>query len=131
MEYWAKTFQDEKINTKNVHVDAFTFHDRAGTLHREDRGASDLKVGKVRDIGPGHDPFYCTRIDEWLHFMWDGTIRMCCMDYHGEVKLPNIQDTWLVDYFHSEEYRKLVASVAGMIESPEDFLCKRCISPGG
>src|ERR1019366_6126413 len=67
LDYWAKTFHDEKINPKNVHIDAFTFHDRAGTLHRADRGACDLKVGKVRDIGPGHAPFYCSRIDEWLH----------------------------------------------------------------
>ncbi len=130
-EYWRKNFQDHQINTRNVDVDAFTFHDRAGTLHRADRGACNLKVGKVRDIGPGHKPFYCPRMDRWVHIMYDGTIRLCCMDYHGEVKLPNLKDVWLIDYFMSNEYRNLVGMITGQKESPEDFICKRCISPGG
>jgi hypothetical protein len=130
-EYWAKTFAEHNLNPANVDIDAFTFHDRAGTLHRVDRDACKLKVGKVRDIGPGHPKFYCNRLDQWIHFMHDGTIRLCCMDYHGEVKLPNIKDVWLPNYFLSDEYAELAGMVTGKIESPDDFICKRCISPGG
>lgn len=129
--YWADMFKKHDINQRKVSVDAFQFHDRAGTLHRTDRGANLLNKGKVRDIGPAHTPFHCSRIDEWLHFMWDGTIRICCMDYHAEVKLPNINTMSLLDYFHSEQYYDLVAKVSGRVESEEDFICKRCTSPGG
>ena len=53
------------------------------------------------------------------------------MDYHHEVKLPNIQDMSLLDYFDSDEYYNLVGMVGGEIASPDDFICKRCTSPGG
>jgi len=130
-EYWAKKFIDNHINTKNVSVDSFQFHDRAGTLFREDRGACNLNKGKVRDIGPNHAPFFCNRVTEWLHVMHDGDIRLCCMDYHHEIKLPNINSMSLLEYFHSPEYRDIVMKVSGRTESDENFICKRCTSPGG
>ncbi len=129
--YWDKNIAEHGINRTRVDIDAFRFHDRAGTLHREDRDACTFNVGKVRDIGPGHKPFYCPRLDQWAHIMYDGAIRLCCMDYHGEVKLPNLKDISLVDYFLSDEYQKLFGMVTGSIESPDNFICKRCISPGG
>lgn len=131
LDYWAENFERHGINPKNVNVDGSTFHDRAGTLHRTDRDAYKLNVGKVRDIGPGHEPFHCRRIDEWIHIMYDGRIRLCCMDYHGEVRLPSLADMTLVEYFESDAYRQLVAMVSGAVESPANFICKRCISPGG
>jgi hypothetical protein len=131
MAYWGEMFHKHDINQVNVHVDSFEFHDRAGGLHREDRGACDLNRGKVRDIGPGHKQFYCPRVDQWIHIMHDGSIRLCCMDYHHEVKLPNINDMSLLDYFHSDEYLQIVLQVRGLAESPENFICKRCTSPGG
>jgi len=131
LDYWRENFAKHGINTRNVSVDSFQFHDRAGTLHRTDRGACELNKGKIRDIGPGHAPFYCPRVDEWLHIMHDGSIRLCCMDYHHEVKLPNIQEMSLLDYFHSDEYLDLVMKVSGRKGSDENFICKRCTSPGG
>ena len=53
------------------------------------------------------------------------------MDYHGEVRLPSLADMTLVEYFESDAYRRLVDQVTGAVETPESFLCKRCISPGG
>lgn len=129
--YWDKNIAEHGIDRTRLDIDAFTFHDRAGTLHRVDRDACKMNIGKIRDIGKGHAPFYCPRIDQWIHIMYDGTIRLCCMDYHGEVKLPNLKDIWLPDYFQSEEYTTLIKKVTGMIDSPDDFICKRCISPGG
>jgi hypothetical protein len=130
-DYWQENFRKHGINTRNVSVDSFQFHDRAGTLFREDRGACNLNKGKVRDIGPGHSPFYCPRVDEWLHIMHDGSIRLCCMDYHHEIKLPNINEMSLLDYFHSDEYLDIVMKVSGRKDSDENFICKRCTSPGG
>ena len=129
--YWAEMFTKHNINTKNVSVDSFRFHDRAGTLHRADRGANTLNKGKIRDIGPGHQPFWCGRIDEWVHIDYKGDLVLCCMDYHREVKLPNLKDIWLVEYFHSDAYRELVEKVSGRCETPEGFICERCTSPGG
>jgi hypothetical protein len=63
--------------------------------------------------------------------MYNGDIRLCCMDYHHEVVLPNINQMSLLDYYHSREYHDIVSKVSGRTESPDNFICKRCISPGG
>ncbi len=128
--YWERLFSEHAINRANVDVDAFTFHDRAGTLHRTDRGANLLNMGTIRQIDPTH-PFYCNRIDEWVHIMWDGTIRLCCMDYHGEVKLPNLHHMSLLEYYHGAEYTALVNKVSGRVACEPGFICTRCTSPGG
>lgn len=130
LEHLAKLFRDNSINTTGVEVDFFTFHDRAGTLHRTDRGANLLNMGTVRQIDPQH-PFHCCRIDEWIHFGWDGSIRLCCHDYHHEVKLPNINSTSLLDYFHGAEHYALVEKVSGRVTPEPGFICTRCSSPGG
>lgn len=128
--YWKDLLSKHNINTTRVSVDAFEFHDRAGTLHRTERDANLLNKGIVREIGP-KKPFSCSRIDKWLHFMHDGSIRICCMDYHHEIKLPNINEMSLLDYFHSEAYEDLVRKVSGKSVSDANFICKRCTSPGG
>lgn len=130
-EYWNRIFKEHNINTANVSVDSFQFHDRAGSLHREDRGACELNKGIVRQIGPKHKPFNCDRVSKWIHFMHNGDIRLCCMDYHHEIKLPNINEMSLLDYFHSSAYEEIVKKVSGRIESDPNFICKRCTSPGG
>lgn len=129
--YWNKLFVDNNLNTANVSVDSFQFHDRAASLHREDRGSCDLNKGIVRQIGPNHKPFYCDRVDKWIHFDYSGGIRLCCMDYHHEIKLPNINEVSLLDYFHSDEYADIIRKVSGRSESDPNFICKRCTSPGG
>ena len=123
--YWKRLFERERINTSRVTVKACTFNDRAGTIYRKERNAHLNRVGIVRQIDREH-PFYCERIDEWIHIMYNGTIRICCLDYHGEVKLPNIKDVSLVEYFRSSDFRNLAGMVAGNVKSPNDFICKRC-----
>lgn len=128
--YWDKMFVDHGINRANISVDAFSFHDRAGTLHREERGANKLNVGIVRKIDPSH-PFACPRVDQWLHFDYRGGIRLCCMDYGHEVKLPNIHDMSLLEYFHSGAYMDLTEKISGRVGAEPGFICTRCQSPGG
>ena len=130
-EFWQRTLDEHRIDAQHISIDAFRFHDRAGALQRSNRGASRLKVGKVRDLGPDRPPFRCQRTDRWLHIMYDGRIRLCCMDYHGVVELPSVADVTIVEYLRSDAYRDLVDTVEGRRESPEDFICKRCIAPGG
>ena len=131
LNYWDKLFKDNKINRKGIGIDWFKFHDRAATLHRDDgRHNNQLNMGTVREIDKTH-PFHCSRIDEWLHFKYNGDVVICCMDYHNEVKLPNVNNLSLLEYFHSPEYYDLVGCVSGQSDSPTDFICKRCTSPGG
>jgi hypothetical protein len=130
LDHWHELFAKHGISRKNVDIDAFTFHDRAGTLHRKERGACDLNMGTQRVIDKDH-PFHCGRIDEWLHIGWDGRLIICCMDYHREIELPNLQDVWLLDYFQSDAYRNLCGWVSGQIPHPDNFICARCTSPGG
>jgi len=129
-DHWRAIFRSAEVNPWNVHVGTFAYHDRAGTIHRADRGANENNLGFRRRVDREH-PFHCERIDEWVHFMYDGTIRICCMDYHGEVTLPNIMDVTLSDYFRSDTYRDLVGKVSGLSPSDPDFIFKRCASPGG
>lgn len=128
--YWREMAEKHCLDLKGIDIEAFTFHDRAGTLHREDRGANTMNVGIVREINPKH-PFHCSRIDEWIHFMYDGTIRLCCMDYHGEVKLPNINQMSLIDYYFGRDYYELVEQVSGRVGCAPGHICTRCTSPGG
>lgn len=129
-EYWTQLAYEYNLNMTNVEVDAFQFHDRAGTLHRNDRNQDELNKGIVREIDP-HHPFHCSRISEWLHFMWDGSIRLCCMDYHGEITLPNIHDMSLLEYFHSDIYQNLCDEISGRVGCKPGHICTRCTSPGG
>lgn len=128
--YMDSLLAQHGVNRTNVSVDAFRFHDRAGTLHRPDRGASELKSGFRRPINPDH-PFHCWRLDEWVHFRWDGTLALCCMDYHHEVKLPNIHKLSLLEYFHGPEYYELINNISGRIGCADGFICTRCESVGG
>lgn len=127
--YWTRIFSENDVQIKNVGIHWFTFHDRAGTIQRHERDANINNYGVVRQIDPSH-PFSCPRVDEWLHIMWDGRLRLCCMDYHGEVELPLVQNG-IGRYFSSPEYRRIKGMVSGKIESGPYFICKRCISPGG
>jgi MoaA/NifB/PqqE/SkfB family radical SAM enzyme len=114
--HWDNIFERERLNTANVFVEFSKFIKRAGENERIIR-----KIDK-------DNPFHCDRINRWVHFMYDGTIRICCMDYLGEVALPNIKNISLIDYFKSDDYKNLVEMVEGKIESPDNFICKRCIN---
>lgn len=127
---WAETLVRERVPLRNLTVTTFRFHDRAGAIRRTDRDAHLNNKGVVRTIDADH-PFRCDRVGRWLHVMWDGTLRICCMDYHGEVPLPSLDDTPLIDILRSGRYAELVGQVTGAVESPRDFICKRCTSPGG
>jgi len=127
---WAETLVRERVSLRNVSVTTFRFHDRAGAIRRTDRDAHLNNRGIVRQIDREH-PFHCERVDRWLHVMWDGTLRLCCMDYHGEVPLPSLAETALTDVLRSPAYLDVVGQVGGARESAPDFLCKRCTSPGG
>lgn len=130
IEYMRSLIRDNEINPQGIDIDSFTFHDRAGQIHRSERNANQFNVGKVREIGAGH-PFYCSRVDRWVHIGYDGTLYLCCHDYHRTEKLPSLKEISLIEYFESAAYQNLYAKVTGQTESSDEFICKKCISPGG
>jgi len=83
----------------------FTYHDRAGSIHRNHINANVQRK-----------PPKCHRIFNWMHVLWDGAVILCCMDYHKETVLGNLGQMGVKRLLR---YRK-----------PMD-ICKRCISPGG
>jgi len=78
------------------------------------------------------DGFYCERFDGWLHFLYSGEPVLCCMDYNRETCFcESIKNKTIEELFSSSFFLDLIKKGIGMIESEEDFICKRCGSPGG
>lgn len=70
----------------------------------------------------------CTwgRARHWLHFLVDGEMVLCCMDWRRETRFANIADWKLADLLESPAYQQLVARASGETDSAPDFICKRC-----
>jgi hypothetical protein len=112
----------EKIN---LSIKTFYYHDRAGNLEEE---ITNDKVSRmIGKLKPN-----CPRIKEWLHFMYDGDIVLCCMDYQKETVMGNVNNfNSLEELLTSEQFTKYQKMALGEMDSPDDFICKRCTSPGG
>ncbi len=75
--------------------------------------------------------FYCPRVDTWLHFLYTGELCICCMDYHREQIFGDITANTIEEIRKSEAFTTMRDMAFGLKESPNDFICKRCISPNG
>jgi len=128
-QFWKRIGEENNLDIRNFDIGTFDYHDRAGTIYRSERNASDNRNGIIRKIDKDN-PFYCPRLDKWLHVMWNGDIRLCCQDYHKEIELPNLNDMSPLQYFTSDEYKNIFGKHCGEIESEENFICKRCLEPG-
>ncbi len=129
--FWRPVLEEAKIEPESIRLDFFRFHDRAGNLRRDDRNAKSIsRFGKVRDLKP-EDNFYCIRFDQVLHVLWNGDLAACCMDYRHEIDLGNLSNQTIKEYYTSEKFLKFIGTATGVINSPDSFICKRCISPGG
>lgn len=121
--FWEGQFSKHHIH-KTPQVRYFRYHDRAGTIGRNSINMREI----VR-----HDltNFHCPRVDQWLHFQYNGDLVLCCDDYHREQVFGNIMADDLDTILAGEKYNHLRAQVTGLAPSPHDFICKRCINPGG
>lgn len=121
--FWQKEFKRQRYR-KLPRINFFTYHDRAGEIYRNEINFSE----KCR---PNLDKFYCWRIDQWAHFLYTGELILCCMDYHHNTAFGDITKKSLNEIYTSEEFLSLAKRVIGKDVSPDDFICKRCVSPGG
>ena len=126
-EYYAFWERELSGFKKRPEISFFTYHDRAGSKQLKDKEMSFNTI--IRD---DLNEFYCMRFDKWLHFLYTGEPILCCMDYNRETAFcENIKDKTIEGLFSSRRFIELIKKGTGMIESEKDFICKRCISPGG
>ena len=133
VKYWFgekeyKEFWDKELTnfTKRPKIDFFTYHDRAGQKQLNDKGVSfNVYRENLKD-------FYCVRFDQWVHFLYTGEPILCCMDYNRETVFPNgISENSIEKLYTSEHFHTMLRQATGLQDSEKDFICKRCISPGG
>ena len=122
-----KAFWQEEFSRRGYRrvprIDYFTYHDRAGAISR-----NEVNFSVIRE---SLDDFYCPRIDQWAHFLYTGETTLCCMDYHHGFVFGDITKRTIEEIYKSDEYFNLAQMVTGKCDSSADFICKRCVSPGG
>jgi len=120
-EYWVEIFDKNNLNLTNIWIDSYgTFHNRAGNVKLEG-----WKYQKSFGLHPD-----CYRLKN-LHVDNEGLVVACCMDYEREEAYGDMNKQTIRDVFYSKEYDRFVNMAKGNISSPDDFICKKCMSPGG
>lgn len=123
-----KAFWEEQLRRHGIRnrpgINWIRYHDRAGTIRSR---PIRLKAPVRTDLAG----FSCPRPQGWLHFLYTGELILCCMDYHRETVFGDIAREDLDAILAGPAFGALLARIAGKEASPPDFICKRCISPGG
>jgi sulfatase maturation enzyme AslB (radical SAM superfamily) len=121
--FWNSQFRKHGFK-KLPTLQFLAYHDRAGSISRNEINFS----GHVERALEG---FYCRRIDQWLHFLYTGEMILCCMDYHKQTAFGNINKAGLKEILKSERYLDMARIATGQKKAPDNFICRKCISPGG
>ncbi|MEW6348713.1 MAG: radical SAM/SPASM domain-containing protein [Thermodesulfobacteriota bacterium] len=121
-DFWDRTLRTHGISVRPK-ISCFPYHNRAGNVTGQGltpvrRTLSDLRSMK------------CLRIDKWVHVLYTGELIICCMDYHKESVFGDVSRQTLQEVFSSRECKTMRAMAKGEVESPEDFICRRCTWPG-
>lgn len=126
VEYINSILNREQITIKNLWISYFTFHNRAGNVRIKHWDGTEFH----RQIDFTH-PFSCMRYIDSLHILYDGSVIACCMDYFKETVWGNLFEQTLKEIWEGQERKKFIEKAEGRIKSDYNFICKRCISPGG
>jgi len=125
--FWARVIDEHNLSRKNLRIQYYSFHNRAGTVELDGWDYNTI----VRKIDRNH-PFDCWRLHNTLHVLWNGDLTLCCMSpYRHEAIFGNLKHQTIKEAFESEEWKRLYNQARGLEPSPPDFICKRCMSPGG
>lgn len=124
--YLSKLLKEHGIDEKYIITDPKIFHNRAGNVKISGWNYDRI----IRKIGR-ENPFDCLRIHGCLHVLYTGEVILCCMDYNRETVINDLRQITVEDHFESASWRHYYNMVVGKEESPNDFICKRCMSPGG
>lgn len=116
--FWKSFFVDNDLPFQNVKIYPLLIHNRAGNVKLKDWKYE----SRVREIGPQH-PFDCPRLHGHTHVLYSGEVVLCCNDYQHETVMGDLNKESLADILSNSP---LVSMAKGDVESPDDFLCKRC-----
>jgi len=123
-EFWNGVFSKFK---RKPEISFFTYHDRADAEQLKKKGMSFNRIFR-EDL----EGFYCWRFDRWVHFLYTGEPILCCMDYERETGFgKTIVDATVPELYSLPVYKEMLMKGIGMIDSEQDFICKRCVSPRG
>lgn len=85
-------------------------------------------VGDFKQRNKTVKPFGCdfNRHIERTYIHSNGDVSFCCHDWKKEYIMGNINENRLIDILNGEKYNRIRKMVDGIIESDDDFLCKKC-----
>ncbi|MEJ2190694.1 MAG: SPASM domain-containing protein, partial [Acidobacteriota bacterium] len=114
----------EEISAKfagsGFEVKYFEIMDRAGNL----------SVG-LRPSGQGSRLCGCdqtgSRPIQWLHVTPQGRCVLCCQDYHEKYVVGDLNTESVEEVLGGEKMARYRRWLHGIEESPEDFICRKCI----
>lgn len=124
--YTNNIIEENSLPTKNLRTHKLSFHNRSGNVKMD--GWSYKRI--IRQIDEQH-PFDCLRIHNCLHVLNNGEVCIGCMDYNHEEIFGDLSKQTIEEVFASEKWFDLRDRVLGEASSKSDFLCKKCLSPGG
>ena len=61
-----------------------------------------------------------------ISILYDGTVILCCMDYLRQAVVGNLNHQTINEIINSQLYQRYILAVEGKIETPPDFICKKC-----
>ena len=119
--FWNKKLSRFKVKPK---ISYFSYNNRAGMPQLRSKGRFFNTTFRKNLRG-----FHCQMFDRWAYFLYTGEMVLCCMDYNKETVFGDIENSTIEEIFSSPNFLKLIKKAIGLIDSEEDFICKRCDSP--
>jgi len=85
-------------------------------------------VSNWKGLHHGQSIYGChsARNTHWMSILYNGSCVLCCMDWKSEIILGYTSAKTLKEIWESEEYSKIREMSTGKIQSPDNFLCKKC-----
>jgi hypothetical protein len=121
--FWHDSFERSSIRIR-PRIEFFRYHDRAANVKKF---GLNFRQSPRQDLSSIH----CPRVDGWLHFLYNGELILCCMDYHRETVFGDIRKHTLEEILAGRAFSNLRGKALGESPSPKNFICRRCFSPGG
>ena len=111
---------EEYFRDSTLTVKSYQITDRANCL---DKG---LKLeNKIQQLA-GCD-LLGSRPVQHLHISSYGKVFLCCQDYYEKYTVGDLQIQSVEEVLVGDEMQKLRAMSYGIIEAPEDFICRQCV----
>jgi radical SAM protein with 4Fe4S-binding SPASM domain len=104
-----------------IEVRVFGYLDRAGANDKKNELLSEEEMSGGKLVG-------CStrRPNEWFSILANGDVYLCTQDWHRENKIGNVANDSIINVWNCEKYKWYRDVIFGKIDTPEDFICKKC-----